>query len=468
VTASIVLVSRKIAMAGLYFEEALLDSGWAAGVRIEMAGGRIAAVETGTQPCAGDERHAIGLPGMPNLHSHAFQRAMAGLAEVRGPDQDTFWTWREVMYRLALAMTPDDMQAIAALGYLEMLEAGFTRVGEFHYLHHDRDGRPYSDLAEMAGRIIAAAGETGIGLTLLPVFYAHGGFGGQPPAPSQRRFLSDPDAFGRLIEACRPKALAHPGTVIGIAPHSLRAITPEELRAILPLAGDGPIHIHAAEQLREVEDCLAWSGRRPVEWLLEQAAVDNRWCFVHATHMTPEENQRMAAAGVVAGLCPVTEANLGDGTFNSPHFLSCGGRFGIGSDSNVLIGVADELRQLEYSQRLHARLRNVMSRGEGASTGRTLYEAAAQGGSAALGAPTAVLAPGAPADIVALDAANPALQERHGDRILDAWIFAARNNPVDCVWVGGRKWVEAGRHLAREAIVARYRQNIARLLAGNL
>lgn len=451
-------------MASLYFEEALLNSGWATGVRIEMAGGLISAVETGTRASAGDERHAIGLPSMPNLHSHAFQRAMAGLAEIRGPDQDTFWTWRETMYRLALALSPDDVQAVAGLAYVEMLEAGFTRVGEFHYLHHDRDGRPFRDPAEMAGRIIAAAGETGIGLTLLPVFYAHGGFGGQSPAPSQRRFISDPDAFGHLVEASRRMALAHPGSVIGVAPHSLRAITPQELAAILPLAGDGPIHIHVAEQLREVDDCLAWSGQRPVEWLLEQAAADSRWCFVHATHMTPEETRHMAAAGVVAGLCPVTEANLGDGIFNGPQFTSYGGRFGIGSDSNVLVGVADELRQLEYAQRLHGRQRNVMSRGEGASTGRTLYEAAAQGGAAALGAPAAVLAPGAPADIISLDAAHPALLERRGDRVLDAWIFAARTSPVDCVWVSGRKWIEAGRHPARERIVARYCRSLGRLL----
>jgi formiminoglutamate deiminase len=437
-------------------------------VRVEIAGGLIAGVETGTLAGAGDERHAIGLPGMPNLHSHAFQRGMAGLAEIRGPHEDTFWTWREMMYRLALALSPDDVEAVAALAYVEMLEAGFTRVGEFHYLHHDRDGRPYSDPAEMAGRIIAAAGETGIGLTLLPVFYAHSGFGGQAPAPNQRRFICDPDAFGRLLEATRQTALAHPGIVVGIAPHSLRAVTPEELAAILPLAGEGPIHIHAAEQQREVDDCLAWLGRRPVEWLLDEAAADSRWCFVHATQMTQAETQRMAAAGVVAGLCPVTEANLGDGIFNGLRFLACGGRFGIGSDSNVLVGVPDELRQLEYAQRLHARQRNVMSRGKGASTGRTLYEAAAQGGSAALGVSAAGLAPGAPADIISLDAANLALLERHGDRVLDAWIFAARTTPVDCVWVGGRKWVEAGRHAGRDRIVARYRRSIARFLAADL
>jgi formiminoglutamate deiminase len=451
-------------MAALYFEQALLQSGWAAGVRIETGGGLITAVETGTRAAAGDERYAVGLPGMPNLHSHAFQRAMAGLAETRGPTQDTFWTWRETMYRLALELTPDEVQAVAALAYLEMQESGFTRVGEFHYMHHDRDGRPYGDPAEMAERILAAAGETGIGLTLLPVFYAHGGFGGQAPAPNQRRFICDPDTFGRLVEACRRRALAHPGTVIGIAPHSLRAVTPAELAAILPLAGTGPIHIHAAEQRREVEDSLAWSGRRPVEWLLEEAGADSRWCLVHATHMTPEETRQMAAAGVVAGLCPVTEANLGDGIFYGPQFLAGGGRFGIGSDSNVLVGVADELRQLEYAQRLQGQERNVMSFGQGASTGRALFEFGALGGSGALGASPPTLAPGQPADIISLDAGHPALLERRGDRILDAWVFAARTSPVDCVWVGGRKWVEAGRHRARDSIVSRYQKTMARLL----
>jgi formiminoglutamate deiminase len=455
-------------MGALFFEEALIESGWAKGVRIEMAGGVIASLRRDTQAEPGDERHAIGLPGMPNVHSHAFQRGVAGLAEIRGPDDDTFWTWREVMYRFALAMRPEDMQAVAGLAYVEMLEAGFTRVGEFHYLHHDGDGKPFRDPAEMAMRIIAAASETGIGLTLLPVFYAHGGFGGKPPTPSQRRFVCDPDGFGRLLESSRRAAAALPASVVGVAPHSLRAVTPDELTAIRPLAGDGPIHIHAAEQIREVEDCLAWSGRRPVEWLLDNTAPDGRWCFVHATHMTADETRRMAEMGVVAGLCPVTEANLGDGVFNGPYFTACGGGLGIGSDSNVLIGVADELRQLEYAQRLHCKQRNVMTRAEGESTGRMLYQTAANGGSIALGAPPSVLAPDLPADIISLDSKNPALLERHGDKVLDAWIFAARNNPVDCVWVGGQRRVETGRHLAREPIIARYRRSIARLLAEDL
>jgi formimidoylglutamate deiminase len=450
-------------MAALFFEEALLPSGWASNVRIQMMGGRIDSVEPGALANADDERHAIGLPAMPNVHSHAFQRGMAGLAERKGADRDTFWDWREVMYRYALELSPEQVHAVAALAYIEMLESGFARVGEFHYLHHDRDGTPYSDPAEMACRIVAAASETGIGLTLLPVFYAHGGFGEAPPLPEQRRFICDIESFARIVEASRRAAFAHPGAVVGIAPHSLRAVAPDELVAIRPLAGEGPIHIHAAEQEREVMDCLAWSGRRPVEWLLDHAQPDSHWCFIHATHMTPEETRRLADAGVVAGLCPITEANLGDGTFSGPEFMAHGGSIAIGTDANVLIGVAGELRQLEYAQRLQRRQRNVMTAPGGPSTGLALFEATARGGSVALGAGPAILAPGAPADIVSLDATNPALVGRHGDGILDAWIFAASRSPVDCVWVAGQKWVERGRHRERESVIERYRRCIGQV-----
>jgi formimidoylglutamate deiminase len=452
-------------MAELFFGEALLKSGWARNVRLGVANGMITSAETSAQPAPGEERHTVGLPGMPNLHSHAFQRAMAGLTEIPAADQDTFWTWRERMYRLALVMGPEDVQAVAALAYVEMLEAGFTRVGEFHYLHHDLDGQPYGDPAEMAVRIMAAADETGIGLTLLPVFYAHGGFGGKPPLPSQRRFICNPESYAALLEASRRAAGAHRGCIVGIAPHSLRAVTPAELASMRALAPDGPIHIHAAEQVREVEDCLQWSGQRPVEWLLDHVEPDCRWCVIHATHLTVEETERLAKAGVVAGLCPVTEANLGDGIFAGSHYIACKGRFGIGSDSNVLIGVADELRQLEYAQRLQLRQRNIMNRGEGLSTGRSLYEAALEGGAMALATPPATLAPGSPADIVSLNSAHPALLERHGDQLLDAWIFAAAPCPVDCVWVAGRKWVQGGRHVLRESTIEHYRKSILRLAA---
>ncbi|TIX55909.1 MAG: formimidoylglutamate deiminase, partial [Mesorhizobium sp.] len=289
-----------------------------------------------------------------------------------------------VMYRFALSMTPDQVEAVAAQLYVEMLEAGFSRVGEFHYLHHDRDGKPYGNIAEMAERIAAAAAETGIGLTLLPVFYAHSSFGGAAPNEGQRRFINDVQRFGRLLEKGRESVRSLDQAVVGVAPHSLRAATPEELDAVTAMAPDGPIHIHIAEQIKEVEDCIAWSGARPVQFLLDHAKVDRRWCLIHATHMTEAETVRMARSGAIAGLCPITEANLGDGTFAAPLFVEHGGRFGVGSDSNVLIGLPDELRQLEYSQRLTHRARNVLAVA-GGSAGRALFDAALDGGSAALG-----------------------------------------------------------------------------------
>jgi len=452
-------------MKALWFHTALLPTGWADDVRIEHTGGRVTAVEVGVPPQPGDERGAVALPGLPNLHSHAFQRGMAGLAETRGPSDDSFWTWREVMYRFLDHLTPDDVESIAALAYAEMLEAGFTRVGEFHYLHHDADGRTYADPAEMAGRIAAAADTTGIGLTLLPVFYAHGGFGGAAAAPAQRRFLNDLDGFARLVEACRCHLNGLPDANLGVAPHSLRAATPEQLARITPLAGDGPIHIHVAEQMREVHDCLAWSGRRPVDWLLDHADVDARWCLVHATHMNEEETVRLAVSGAAVGLCPITEANLGDGVFPAARFLDEGGVFGIGSDSNVLIDAAEELRLLEYGQRLTRLARNVATAQGRPSTGAVLFAGALKGGARALGQAQAGLAVGAAADIVALDAEHPSLVARSGDALLDAWIFASRGGAVERVWRGGRKVVEAGRHVDKAAITRRYRQTLTKVLS---
>jgi formimidoylglutamate deiminase len=456
-------IRRKIVTA-IFAEQALLADGWHSNVRITAAHGRIATVEPNVAALPGDERHSILLPGMPNLHSHAFQRGMAGLAETRGPAADSFWSWREVMYRFALSMTPDQVEAVAAQLYVEMLEAGFSRVGEFHYLHHDRDGRPYANLAEMAERIAAAASETGIGLTLLPVFYAHSSFGGAAPNEGQRRFINDVNQFSRLVEKCRDQLRALNQAVVGVAPHSLRAATPDELTTIAAMAPDAPIHIHIAEQVKEVDDCLAWSGARPVEWLLANANIDSRWCLIHATHMTDAETTAMASSGAIAGLCPITEANLGDGTFAAPLFLQHGGRFGIGSDSNVLIGVPDELRQLEYSQRLAHRARNMLAPA-GGSNGRTLFDAALDGGSVALGAGPAQITVGAAADLVSLDAGHPSLAGKAGDAILDAWIFA-NGSAVDCVWVHGQKQVSGGRHARRDAIAQRFRTVMMALSGG--
>lgn len=443
----------------IHAKSALLADGWASNVRIDIDGARIAGLTKDADAAPGDDRRDVVVPALANLHSHAFQRAMAGLAETRGPSDDSFWSWRTTMYRFALSMTPDQVEAVAAQLYMEMLEAGYSRVGEFHYLHNDRDGGHYGDIAEMAGRIVAASAEAGIGLTLLPVFYAHSGFGGQAPIEGQRRFIHSPESFGRLMERCTALVHALPGAVLGIAPHSLRAATEEELRAVLPLAGTGPIHIHVAEQVKEVEDSLAFSGARPVEWLIDNMPVDGRWCFIHATHMTDDETRRMARSGAVAGLCPITEANLGDGVFNAPLFLGEGGRYGVGSDSNVLISLPEELRVLEYSQRLTRRARNVIA-DPGGSTGRKLFDGARIGGNAALQSSTG-LEVGGDADIVAIDVS--AAPHVEGDQLLDHWIFAG-GITVDTVWAGGRKQVEGGRHLQREAITRRFRTVMADLL----
>ncbi|HVS77519.1 MAG TPA: formimidoylglutamate deiminase, partial [Steroidobacteraceae bacterium] len=297
----------------IWLESALLPGGWARRVRITGRGGVIGSVEQEVDPAEGDERHALGVPGLPNLHSHAFQRAIAGLTERRGPTEDSFWTWRELMYQFVERMDPEQLEAVTALAFAEMLEAGFTRVGEFHYLHQDRSGVPFADPGELAGRVVAAAAETGIALTLLPTFYAHGGFGGSEPSARQRRFVTDLERFARIVESSRKAVRALTAGNVGVAPHSLRAVTPEELPRVVALASGGPVHIHVAEQVREVEECVAWCGRRPIQYLFDAAAVDGRWCLVHATHATHEELERIARAGAVAGLCPITEASLGDG-----------------------------------------------------------------------------------------------------------------------------------------------------------
>lgn len=447
----------------LHFAEALLSTGWAQNVRLHLSGGTIARIESNVTAQPGDQKHTVALPGLPNLHSHALQRGMAGLAERRGSSADSFWTWRDTMYRFVDRLTPDDMASVAAMAYTEMLESGFTRVGEFHYLHHDPEGVPYAGAA-MAEGLVAAAAQTGLALTLLPVFYAHAGFGGQEPNPGQRRFVTGLDQFAKLREASAAALRALPDAVLGLAPHSLRAVTPDELTALNKLAGTGPIHIHAAEQLAEVEACLAWSGQRPVEWLLDHVPIGANWCLVHATHMTSAETLGLAQSGAVAGLCPITEANLGDGLFPAPDYLAAGGRFGIGSDSNVLIDAAEELRWLEYGQRLAAKSRNVFAGGLDASTGAALFGGALAGGLQALG--TAMgLAEGNAADFVTLDPAHPALGGAKGDQWLDQWIFAAGRGAIDGVWRRGNQVVSGGRHLSRSAIAAAYQRTLARLLA---
>ena len=447
----------------LFAERALLASGWTDGVLIEIDGeGFVRGHSTGVQRPPPDCERVAGavLPGMPNLHSHAFQRAFAGATERRGPGEDSFWTWRTAMYHLVAHIDPDAMEAIAAQLFVEMLEAGYTSAGEFHYLHHDRDGRPYASLTETSERIIAAAERTGIALTLLPVLYTSAGFGGEPPAPGQRRFVNDVERYAQLLETLFSRHRHRTGLRIGAAPHSLRAVTPEELREALRALGRlharAPVHIHVAEQIREVEDCVRWCGQRPVEWLLEHARVDERWCLVHATHLSEAECAALAASEATVGLCPTTEANLGDGFFPAPAFLDAGGRFGIGSDSHVSVSPFEELRWLEYGQRLVHRRRAVLATEDTPSVGRALYEHAARNGARALGLATGALAPGRRADLIAIDTTLPALEGRFGDELLDALVFAGNVNPVRDVMVGGRWQVREGRHRERDPIRRRF------------
>lgn len=450
-----------------HFETALLEDGWRQDVLVRIDGSTIAEVQPGVPLPVGAARlHRIAIPGMANVHSHAFQRAMAGLVERRGPEEDSFWTWRDVMYRFLAAMSPDDVEAVAAWLYVEMLEAGFTCVGEFHYVHHAADGTPYADVGEMAGRIVQAAASTGIGLTLLPTFYAHGGCGGAAPKPGQRRFLNDVDRFLALADSARRHlaGLEEGQGVLGIAPHSIRAVAPDELQALLAAFPQGPVHMHAAEQTAEVEECRAWSGRRPVEWLLANAGVDARWCLIHATHMTAEEITGLAARGAVAGLCPITEANLGDGIFEAPAFFAAGGRIAVGSDSNVRIALGEELRTLEYGQRLRDRKRNRLGPA-GSSTGRYLFDAAVAGGAQALARASGAIAVGQDADIVVLDGDHPVLAGRRGDAILDALVFAGGDGLVRDVIAGGRHVVSEGRHIHRDTLRARFSDVMVRLAA---
>lgn len=434
---------------------ALTPDGWQDDVIVEVEHGIITSVGTSADApngVAGERISGATVPGLPNLHSHAFQRAMAGLTEKRGSEADSFWTWREAMYGFVERLSPDDLEAIAALAYMEMLEAGFTSVAEFHYLHQQPDGRPYDNPREMSERIVAAADTTGLGLCLLPVLYCQGGFGGKLPTPGQRRFVSTRDSYAELQET------PVPGGTIGIAPHSLRAVTLGDLKWVTTAFTDRPAHIHVSEQVREVEECIEVLGKRPIDLLMDTVTVDHHWCLVHATHADANEIARMAEAGTVVGLCPITEANLGDGLFDVPAFLKAGGRFGVGSDSLVRISAADELRLLEYGQRLIHRQRNVLGDPE-RSTGRVVFDASLAGGAQALGLPVGALAPGHRADFVVLDA--PGFT---ADGALDHWIFAADNRAVKTVYAAGKPVVQNGRHIERETIEKRYSDVMAKLL----
>lgn len=447
----------------VFAARALLADGWTANVGLTLAGGRIASVQRGVAHQPGDHRVDALLPALSNLHSHSFQRAMAGMTEYRAAGRESFWTWRELMYRFLERLTPEHVEAIAAQVFVEMQEAGYAAVGEFHYVHHQSGGAPYDNISELSQRIFAATETTGIGLTHLPVLYTYGGAGENPLAGGQLRFGNTVDRFAGLVETCR-RSKHHSDTVVGIAPHSLRATSPTDLQRVLPTGGKGPIHIHVAEQPQEVTDIQQWLGARPVQWLLANMPVNQQWCAIHATHMTQDETSGLARSGAVAGLCPITEANLGDGPFDGSRWLASGGAFGIGSDSNVRVALGEELRTLEYSQRLRDLQRNVLAPGQG-STGQFLYEAAARGGARALGRDAGEIAVGKWADLVAINTGHVALCGLQAEQLLDGLCFAAGPDVITDVWSAGRHQVREGRHVARDAVAARYRKAIAALMA---
>jgi len=451
-------------MTAIHANEALLESGWARNVRVRLEGGFIASVETDAAPQAADHRAGMLLAAPANLHSHAFQRAIAGLTERRGADpSDNFWTWRKAMYAFLDALTPDDLEAITAFVQMEMLEAGYAANVEFHYLHHGPDGRPYDNLAEMSARIAAASDTTGIGLTLLPVLYQQGGCDGRPLGAGQIRFGNDINRFEALVELAGEALHALPAdTRLGVAAHSLRAVSREGLAACIALKPGAPLHMHLAEQTGEVDEVLAAYGARPAQWLLANADLDARWCLIHCTQMTGGETRALAGTGAVAGLCPITEANLGDGIFNATTWLEGGGRFGVGSDSNVRISLSEELRQLEYSQRLRDRSRAALAT-RAKSAGRVLLEGAARGGAQAAGREAGAIAPGKLADLLALDTTHISFEGRSADLAIDSWVFAGDDSMVSDVWAAGRHQVRDGHHIAHEAITQRYRATIRHL-----
>lgn len=448
----------------IHAKQALTPQGWQQDIQVSVdSTGRIASV--GAQSEAATHVVPLLLPAPLNLHSHAFQRAMAGLTEARGPDpSDSFWSWRRLMYRFLDQLTPDHVEAIAGLVFMEMLEAGYGGVAEFHYLHHDVGGAPYASFAEMSERIIAAADETGIGLTLLPVHYQFGGCDKRALQGGQRRFGNDADQFLRLHESASRAVSAHRNdTRIGMAPHSLRAVDPTALREVLSEGSGGPIHMHLAEQVAEVDEVVTHLGARPTEWLLANQAVDKNWCLIHCTQMTQDETIALAKTGAVAGLCPLTESNLGDGIFNGTKYLEQGGKVGFGSDSNVHISLFEELKTLEYSQRLRDRSRAAVAT-QDRSTGRVLFDAAAMGGAQAGGRDCGEIREGTWADLLGLESDIQWLCNRQGDALLDSLVFSGGGpSCVQDVWSAGRHVVVNGRHFKHDTIVEKFKQTMQQL-----
>jgi len=444
----------------VFGENVLLQSGWARNVAITVdARGDITSIAADAmfEPELMARLPGPTIAGMPNLHSHAHQRAMAGLSEFRASGagaEDSFWTWRDVMHRFAEMVTPEILEAVASQLYVEMVKAGYTAVCEFHYVHHGLGGTPYDDPAEMSMALVRAATRAGIGITLLPVLYETGGYAGKEPNPGQRRFISAPDQLLRIIEGVKAVHAADPQVHVGFAPHSPRQVTKDGMQTVIDgltaMDAHAPIHIHVAEQEKDVSESVEQTGLRPVEWTMEHFDVGPRWCLIHATHLTENETSKMAASGAVAGLCPATEANLGDGIFPLLPYLEAGGRFGIGSDSHISVSMIEELRWLEYGQRLIKRRRNLAAAGPGESTGMRLYDDALRGGAQATGRRLGKIGEGCRADFIVLDPAHPILVGRSGDRLIDSMIFSGNASPIQEVWIAGKRQVVGGRHVREQ------------------
>lgn len=436
-------------MRQFFAPQAWVQGAWAHDVLLSVdASGAWCGVQTDATPAERTHATPLGgpvLPGLVNAHSHAFQRAIAGLTECRGQPgsttSDDFWSWRERMYSAALRITPQQLEHIAAYLYAELLAAGYTQVCEFHYLHHAPDGRPYADPLEMSLALVRAAQRVGMGLTLLPTLYMRSGFGATGLHADQRRFAGTPEAVQRLVEGVARQTGSHALVNVGVALHSLRAVPGAAVQEVAAWAAQQalPVHIHIAEQVQEVQDCIAHTGQRPIEWLLAHVGVNAHWNLVHATHTTPAELQAVAHSGAAIVICPSTEANLGDGVFDYGGYAGLGGHWSIGSDSHVTRSAPEELRLLEYSQRLTQRQRNVAAQfGRGVSTAAALFDAALAGGRAATALPLGGIAVGHRSDFLVLDGAAPALLGVPGEQVLDALVFSSPTARPRAVYVAGR------------------------------
>lgn len=455
-------------MSKLYAENILIGSQWQTDKTLSIdAKGLISSIEAGRDPQARLMNGPV-IPGMVNCHSHAFQRAFAGYSEYRGKTEDSFWSWRDIMYRFVAKMTPEDAHSVASFVYTEMLKAGYTSVAEFHYLHHQAGGAHYDDPAEMSHQIINAASTTGIALTHLPVLYSFAGFGEVAPSKAQARFIHSTEDYLKLIDQLNETYSNQENFRLGIAPHSLRAVSESQLKEIVAhiraINKNAPIHIHISEQMQEVNDCLRHYGQRPVEWLLNNYSMDENWCLIHATHLTDSETKQLAKSGGVVGICPLTEGNLGDGIFPTVEYLGFGGKFAIGSDSHIGINVAEELRLLEYGQRLTRNQRAVLVDENCSSVGQYLYTKAARDGANAIGQNVGEIAIGKRADLVVLDSEHPSMFSKQESYILDAAIFACSELPVKDVYVAGKQVIDSGQHQSQSEVTEKYKSVLARIV----